>query len=75
MALWEKIMLLLDELFQLIEDCTPVVPRWTEEDIDTISEPGTPKNPLQKLNMMKEDIYTQEIPDIHTVQDVDNIYD
>ena len=47
--LWEKIMHILNELFTLIGEVYPVQPRWTEEDYESESEPGTPTLGLLKL--------------------------
>lgn len=50
--LWEKIMLILDELCQLVEDWQPIIPEWT-----TVAyEPGdgeSTKAELYKLNALK----------------------
>ena len=43
LELWQKIMLILDELLLLVEDCSAVMPKWTEEEESENSEPQTPK--------------------------------
>ena len=58
LALWEKILLILDELFHLIEDCSTVIPRWTEEEEEAESNPSTPKIGLQRGKHMSKDSYT-----------------
>ena len=63
--LWEKIMLVLDDLFLLVEDCEVVQPRWTEEEEDTQSEPESAANPLQKLKMMKASLYSDAVTNKH----------
>lgn len=39
LPLWQKIMLVLDELFQLVEGCRTVMPLWTEEIEEAESDP------------------------------------
>ena len=41
-------MLILEELFQLVEGAVPVVPRWTDEEHEDGSEPETPVHALQR---------------------------
>ena len=50
--LWEKIMLILDELCQMVEDWQPIIPEWTT----VIYEPGegeSSKAELYKLKTIK----------------------
>ena len=58
LALWEKIMLVLDELLHLVEDYRPVMPRWTEEEEEAESDPENMQVPIQRIKMMKSDIYS-----------------
>ena len=48
LPLWEKILLILEELFQLVDGAVPVVPRWTDEEQEDGSEPETPVHALQR---------------------------
>ena len=34
MALWEKVMLIMDELFLLVDNWKTILPQWTEEEED-----------------------------------------
>ena len=52
LELWQKIMFILDELLLLVEDCTAVMPKWTEEEDTGDSEPQTPVVGLQRLRKM-----------------------
>ena len=62
LALWEKVLRVLDEFFKLVEDCgVPVMPLWTEEEQDEESEPETPKLGLQRISMMKSDLYSSAV--------------
>lgn len=61
LELWQKIMLVLDELFLLVDDYQTVQPRWTEEEEQAESEPATPKIGLQRIKKMTSDTYSANI--------------
>ena len=56
-ALWEKVLLILDDLFLLVDDFVPVAPRWTEEVEDAQSEPEEVAAPLQRANRIGADMF------------------
>ena len=58
LPLWEKIMLILEELFQLVEGAVPVMPRWTDEEPEEGSEPETPVLALQRGTKLMDDLYS-----------------
>ena len=62
-ALWEKILLILDELFLLVDDCVPVAPKWTEAVEDAQSEPEEVEAPLQRANAIAADLFIDDISD------------
>lgn len=60
-ALWEKVLLILDELFLLVDDCVPVAPKWAEEVEEAQSEPEEVEAPLQRANRIAADLFINDI--------------